>query len=132
MNACFADTYFYLALLNPDDEGHERARALNRTETRPMVTTMWVLTEVADALSAPVNRGLFLELLSALRADSGVTVVEASSGLFDRGVELFRARPDKDWSLTDCVSFVVMADHGIVEALSADHHFEQAGYRILL
>jgi predicted nucleic acid-binding protein len=53
MKTCFADTYFYLALLNPDDEAHEAAVALNRELTTPMVTTAWVLTEVGDALAAP-------------------------------------------------------------------------------
>ena len=132
MNACFADSYFYLALLNPGDEAHERARALNRTMAVPLVTTEWVLTEVGDALAAPVNRGLFLELLAALRADATVTILPASSALFERGVQLYGDRLDKGWSLTDCVSFVVMRQNNIADALTADHHFEQAGFVALL
>jgi hypothetical protein len=50
----------------------------------------------------------------------------------DRGLALYAARPDKEWSLTDCVSFLVMQDHGVTEALTADHHFEQAGFVALL
>jgi uncharacterized protein len=75
---------------------------------------------------------VYLELLAQLRADSGLTIVEASHDLFDRGNKLFSDRPDKSWSLTDCISFVVMDEHGISTALTADHHFEQAGYTSVL
>jgi predicted nucleic acid-binding protein len=67
-----------------------------------------------------------------LQNDPNTVIVEASHDSFVRGVELFAARPDKSWSLTDCTSFVVMEDHGIREALTGDHHFEQAGYVALL
>ena len=132
MNACFADTYFYLALLSERDVGHERALVLNSQLELPMVTTAWVLTEVADAFAAPADRALFGELYDALRDDPNVLVVPPDLALFERGVEFFRERPDKRWSLTDCISFVVMAEQGIADALTADHHFEQAGFRALL
>jgi uncharacterized protein len=67
-----------------------------------------------------------------LEADQSVTIVPASDDLFRRGVDLYRQRPDKDWPLTDCLSFVVMNDHGATEALTGDHHFEQAGFQALL
>ena len=67
-----------------------------------------------------------------LLSDPSVTVIPASEGLFNRGRELFRSRPDKDWSLTDCISFVIMQDHGLRDALTGDHHFEQAGFVALL
>ena len=132
MTACFADTYFFLALLSADDEAHDRAVALNRSQRAAMVTTSWVLTEVADALAAPASRAVFLELLAALRSDPQVTIIPAAEALFDRGITLFSNRLDKGWSLTDCISFVVMEDHGIRDALTGDHHFEQAGFRALL
>ena len=132
MKACFADTHFYLALLSERDEDHERAVALNRTLDAVMVTTEWVLTEVADALSAPAHRALFLELIDALDADSGALVVRATHELFAKGLRLYRKRPDKGWSLTDCISFEVMEEQCIQDAVTADHHFEQAGYRALL
>ena len=132
MKACFADTYFYLALLNPADEAHQVAASLNRTLAAPMVTTTWVLTEVADALSAPGNRTVFLELLAALRGDPQVSIIPPSPTLFDRGIDLYRARLDEDWSLTDCVSFVVMGEYALTDALTGDHHFEQAGFRALM
>jgi hypothetical protein len=96
------------------------------------LTTAWVLTEVADALAGLEQRGAFLALLERLRKDPTVTIVAPSEGPFERGLELFRKRPDKEWSLTDCISFVVMKQYGITDALTGDHHFEQAGFRILL
>jgi uncharacterized protein len=62
--------------------------------------------------------------------DPDVVVVRLDDDLLDRAAELFKNRPDKSWSLTDCVSFVVMKDRGIMEAFTGDHHFEQAGFRI--
>jgi uncharacterized protein len=70
--------------------------------------------------------------LELLRAQPDVEIVPSTSDLFRRGTELFAARPDKEWSLTDCISFVVMNERGINDALTNDHHFEQAGFRILL
>jgi predicted nucleic acid-binding protein len=59
-------------------------------------------------------------------------IVPPETKLFDQGIEFYQCRPDKAWSLTDCLSFVVMTDLGISEALTGDHHFEQAGFRALL
>ena len=132
MRMIFADTYYYLALLNPRDASHGRAIAAGRGLSSHLVTTAYVLTEVADALAAPKDRPRFLMLLKTLEADPGVTIVPADDRLFRRGVDLYRRRPDKDWPLTDCLSFVVMADFGVTEALTGDHHFRQAGYVALL
>lgn len=127
----FADSYYYLAFVNERDAGHERVIEFSRAYMGGSVTTEWVLTEVADALSAPDQRQIFLELLAQLRSESGLMIVEASRELFDRGVDLFSQRPDKAWSLTDCISFTVMTERGLSEALTADHHFEQAGFQAL-
>lgn len=132
MTPRFADTFYYLALLHEEDASHERALALSESVVGPTLTTPWVLTEVADALAAPAQRPSFLRLLAALRADSACTVVPASQELFELGLDLYARRHDKEWSLTDCISFVVMRQHGVAEALTGDHHFEQAGFRILL
>jgi predicted nucleic acid-binding protein len=128
----FADTVYYLALLNPSDGAHGWAVAATEGRGARLVTTAYVLTEVADALSAPGDRPRFLALHDALMGAPGVTIVPASEGLFGRGVALYRARPDKSWSLTDCISFVVMADVGATEALTGDRHFRQAGFLALL
>ena len=132
MTVLFADTYYYLALLNPRNKAHARALAISPTLTGRLVTTSYVLIEVADALATPPERPRFLALLAALEADPNVTIVPASEDLFRRGVELYRHRPDKDWPLTDCLSFVVMNDAGSTEALTGDHHFRQAGFQVLL
>jgi uncharacterized protein len=132
MKVVFADAYYYIALVNPRDVAHKAVVDYSRSFHGRTVTTEWVLMEVGDALSAPEQRGVFLELLSELRGHPGLTIVEAKHQDFERGVSLFSRRADKSWSLTDCISFVVMQDRGISEALTADHHFEQAGFVAVL
>jgi uncharacterized protein len=132
MNVFFADTFYYLALLNEDDVAHDRAVESSRARSGRTVTTAWVLTELADALAAPKLRPFFMALLDQLQANPRVVVVSASSGLFDRGIDLYSRRPDKEWSLTDCISFIVMEEQGISDALTGDHHYEQAGFHALL
>lgn len=132
MMPLFADTFYYLALLNPDDASHDLAVEFSQERTGRTVTTAWVLTELADALAVPELRPSFLVLLKQLRSNPRVSIVPASEELFDRGIDLYSRRPDKEWSLTDCISFVVMEEHGLTDALTGDHHFEQAGFRALL
>jgi hypothetical protein len=132
MNPFFADTFYYLALLNEDDEAHAKILTIAEHMVGRTVTTAWVLTEVADALAAPGERGEFMRLLETLRASPRCTIVPAAQDLFDEGVALYGQRSDKEWSLTDCISFVVMREHGITDALTGDHHFEQAGFKALL
>lgn len=129
--AVFADTFFYLALLNPYDADHARVRAESRARRGRVVTTHWVLMEVADAFARPAFRAKFVALLNQLDTDPMSKLIPADEALFRRGVELYEARPDKDWPLTDCVSFVVMEEEQISEALTADVHFEQAGFTAL-
>ena len=132
MKAVFADTAYYLALVSPKDQHHAAAVAWSRALRVSIITTNWVLTEVADGLSNAAARTSAVRLIELLRADPNTTIVPNSATLFDRGFELYRTRPDKDWSLTDCVSFVVMSEHSLSDALTTDHHFEQAGFRALL
>jgi uncharacterized protein len=132
MKPLFADTFYYLALLSPDDPAHERAVALTRKLRSNIITTAWVLLEVGDAMSAPVNRELFGTLLDQLRTTPAVRIVPFSQRHFDKGVDLFRSRKDKKWTLTDCISFVVMKHEKLTDALTGDRHFEQAGFRALL
>ena len=128
----FADTFFYLALLDSSDSAHDRAVSATRKLDSVTVTTAWVLLELANALSAPSHRKIFVDFLNKSRANPRVVIYEAERQLFDEGVEHYRARPDKSWSLTDCISFVVMEREGIAEALTGDRHFEQAGFKALL
>jgi hypothetical protein len=132
MSATFADTSYYLALVNADDECHALATEITPELEEPMVTTAWVLTEVANTLRRGPDRALATRLIRKCHADPRVTVVPPTKELFDAGFELFVRRPDKDWSLTDCISFVVMREQGLREALTTDRHFEQAGFVVLL
>lgn len=132
MRATFADTHYYLALLNPRDTDHARAVAVSVALGGLVVTTEYVLIEVADALASPQDRPRFLALVAALENDTNVEITPADSDLYRRGIDLYRRRSDKAWSLTDCISFVVMGDLGISDALTADHHFRQAGFTTLL
>ncbi|MGD0093204.1 MAG: hypothetical protein ABSE73_25095 [Planctomycetota bacterium] len=132
MTEVLADTFYYLALGNPGDEAHGRAVSASRDRTLRHVTHAWVLTEVADALAQARLRARFLELLELLRDDPRMVVLPATEELFQSGIEFYRARPDKDWSLTDSISFVVMQRRRIKEALTGDKHFEQAGFAAVL
>jgi predicted nucleic acid-binding protein len=132
MKALFADSFYFLALLRLDDRAHARALTASQNRTERLITKAWILTEVADALAVPGMRESFPHLLATLRADPACTIVPPTQDLFDAGVELYARRPDKAWSLTDCISFVVMREHSMNEALTGDHHFEQAGFIALL
>jgi predicted nucleic acid-binding protein len=128
----FADTFYFLAILSHSDAAHSRAVALAPTDEDSLVTTEWILTEVADALSSSPARGVFVALYDRLRARANVQLVKSEHRLFELGVNLDRDRPDKEWSLTDCISFAVMQELHLTDALTGDHHFEQAGFRALL
>ena len=128
----FADTAYFLALLNPQDGWHEPALRLSRRREGPLLTTVWVLLEVGDALATGPNRRWFPKWVDSLLASAHLEIVPATNDWFFRGLALYRARPDKEWSLTDCISFVVMRERSLTEALTSDHHFEQAGFAALL
>jgi predicted nucleic acid-binding protein len=132
MKAVFADSYYWLALINPRDQAHQEALTLSQSLSEPLVTTAWVLTEVGDAMHEPANRPTFIRLMRDIVADAATTLVPADQQLFDRGVTLYAARHDKSWSLTDCISFVVMEDLGLTDALTGDGDFAQAGFRKLM
>jgi uncharacterized protein len=132
MKPVLADTFFYLAVLNPKDACHDRARDWSDNYDGPILTTTWVLTELADALAKRHQRDWFNDLYQALLDDPQLEVLPVSQEQWEQGRQLFAARPDKDWSLTDCISFVVMQERGLKDALTGDHHFEQAGFKALL
>jgi hypothetical protein len=132
MNRVFCDTWFYLAALNPADRNHARALAMSSADRRHRVTTDWVLVEVGDALCRHGNRDVFSQFYQWLHEHSCTTIVPATRQLLSDGVHLYSHRRDKDWPLTDCISFVVMEDEGIRDALTGDKHFEQAGFTALL
>jgi uncharacterized protein len=132
VKAVFADTFFFLASINPADAAHRRALTFSNNYNGPLITTAWVVTEIADALAHRENRRVFQNLYSAISTDPRIDIIAPDPDLYDRGLALFFERSDKNWSLTDCISFVVMKDRGISEAATGDHHFVQAGFQLAL
>jgi predicted nucleic acid-binding protein len=131
VNAVFADTSFYLALLRADDPFH--AGAIDESKLRPVIiTTEFIFMELGSACARAADHIDFLALVEAARASPRITIISLDSRLMNLGLELMGERQDKDWSLTDCISFVVMKEQGIREALTCDRHFEQAGFVALL
>lgn len=131
-DAVFLDTVHILALINPRDDWHQRAASASEKAPERLVTTEAVLTEVADALCQRSTRSWAVQAIDDLRRDPNVRCVPVEAELFERAFEMYRQRSDKHWSLTDCISFVVMEDLKLHDALTADVHFEQAGFIALL
>lgn len=132
MPAVFADTFYFIALLDSDDPSHARAVGWSRHKTLTFVTTEYVLMELGDAFCVPGLREEFIVFQDGLRAEARFSIVPSSSALYTAGLSLYRRRRDKEWQLTDCTSFVTMKERGIREALTGDQHFEQAGFTALL
>jgi predicted nucleic acid-binding protein len=123
----FANTFALIAWLNPGDESHAQVVAYLDTFTGRLLTTEWILVELADALSAPQARSTAVAFLQAARADPLFEIVGYSEAAYQAGFALLADRPDK--GLTDCISFGVMTERGLTDALTADRHFSQAGFR---
>ena len=132
MKRAFGDTFLFIALLSPRDSFHQRAVEVSRDWQGQIITTRWVLAEVGNALCGVTARQSFVTFLEGLAQQEQIVVLQDSDSLFEQGLQLFSGRPDKEWSLTDCVSFAVMKDEGIYDALTGDGHFEQAGFKALL
>jgi predicted nucleic acid-binding protein len=132
MNTTFVDASFLFAYVLTDDVHHERARAWEHCVPGRLLTTEYVLIELADGLAAPAVRDLAVDTLDAIRSRPGIAIISASTALMEEGLTLYRQHKDKRWSLTDCISFSVMRREGIRDALTTDHDFEQAGFRALL
>lgn len=132
MNVVFADTSFYVALFGTRDSLRPAAVEFLQPFRGSILTTEYVMVELGNCLCRGGGRDAFTQLLHVLDADPAMTIVPSSSVLFHKGIDLFEKRKDKNWSVTDCISFVVMEENRLTDALTADHHFEQAGYRALL
>lgn len=131
----FVDTSGWLAIVNKSDELHALALRIKRMLTENKVsltTTDFVVIEAANSLSRTPLRRLAIELVQFIRDSDDVEVERANPKVLDAAWDLYKSRTDKEWSLTDCASFVVMKRNEIQDAFTNDHHFEQAGFNILL
>jgi uncharacterized protein len=126
------DTGFFLALSQPRDRLHDRAKAWAAIISDRLLVTEYILCETVNGLSQPVDRPKAHALIRHIRTSASYDIVPASADLFEKGLELHESRPDKEWSLTDCISFLVLADRRITQVLAHDHHYEQAGFEALL
>ena len=135
MATYFADTSFWIALSSRRDQYHSQAiawhSAVMRTSSR-IVTAEAVLWEWLNALADTATRATAAEGYRRTHADKRIEVVPFDPELNAAAVALYRSRGDKDWSLTDCLSFAVMERRQLTEALTTDHHFEQAGMKALM
>lgn len=134
-NEVFLDAAYAIALAAPRDQHHQEALALANqlegTRTR-LITTRAVVLEIGNALAKLRYRRAAVELLNALEHDPQVEIVPLSEELYRQAIHLYQVRPDKEWGLTDCVSFTVMQERGLTQALTPDEHFQQAGFQALL
>lgn len=135
MRFIFADTGYWVALLNPGDNLHQKAQHLAKAlQPVHIVTSEMVLTEVLNDFSkrGEYLRNVAVELIRELRSHPNTTIIPQTTQQFDRALLLYTQRKDKQWSHTDCVSFNIMEENGIAEALAYDKHFTQAGYTPLM
>lgn len=134
MSALFADAFYWIALADVSDSAHQRAIALTsqRANSR-IVTTDEVLTEYLSFFATASNqfRRVAAENVSRLLVSPNIRVIPQSRESFLAGLYLYRARPDKGYSLVDCISMQTMRKEGLTEVLTNDRHFEQEGFQAL-
>ena len=135
MPPLFADSGYWIALMYPGDELHVRARTFAASlGSTPIVTTQMLLVEALNFMAGlgESRRRFAAEMVQGLQDDSNVGIIEQTDSQFRSALERYASRADQSWSLTDCVSFLVMEQRGLSEALAYDHDFEQAGFVALL
>lgn len=135
MTEVFLDAAYAIALSSPSDQYHERAKVLAEqleADGTQLIITLAVLLEIGNALAKQRYRAAAIELLDSLQEDPDIEIIPISEDLFNRAFLLYCERQDKEWGLTDCISFVVMKDRGLLKALTTDEHFKQAGFQALL
>jgi predicted nucleic acid-binding protein len=131
MKPLFADTSYFVAFCGRNDAFHDRAVALSGSLLGRIITTEYVVVETGGLLCRPEDRPAYINLVRDLQSDPTVQLLPASRSLFRAGFNLFVNRPDKEWSLVDCISMAVMKQRRLKDVLTIDHHFVQAGFRAL-
>lgn len=135
MPTVLVDTAAWIALVNTRDELHSRAEqtmADLRRQNVALITTEFVLLEVSNALCTSAWREKGVKLIDGLRSLTDLQIVAADTTLLAEGWQLYCSRPDKEWSLTDCTSMIVLQKGHIEQVFTSDHHFEQAGFTKLM
>jgi predicted nucleic acid-binding protein len=135
MRVVFADTCYWIALLNPRDQTHDIAIGVSMAlKDFRTITTEEVLTELLNYFGArgPYFRTAASRLVERMRADPSIQILPQSHEGFLAGIGLYQARPDKGYSLTDCISMETMRREGLSEVLTNDEHFAQEGLTCLL
>lgn len=135
MNLVFADTQYFVGRINPLDHWHAQALDAEKSLIDPFyITTESVLTEVLTYFCefGPSMRLKAAVAVELILANPNTEVITISHELFIRGVEFYKKRPDKSYSLTDCISMNICRDRGIADVLSHDHHFSQEGLNLLM
>jgi uncharacterized protein len=135
MRVVFADTGYWVALLNPHDDLHDKALKLSKAvQPAHIVTSEMVLTEVLNDFSDRRDyfRQSAVNLIKSLYQHPNATIIPQTSVQFQAALTLYEQRPDKAWSQTDCVSFKIMEEQAILDALAYDKHFAQAGFTALM
>jgi uncharacterized protein len=130
----FLDTGYVIALETSDDQHHDEAREHWRrfsTALPPLVTTSYVFDEVVTFFSSRGRHAKAVEVGTRLLESPSVEMIQVEEELFRAGWEYLKQRSDKRYSLTDCISFVLMQRRSIAQALAFDGHFVQAGFNLL-
>jgi len=135
MNEVFADAGYWIALFHPRDRLHSKALTVSQNiKGRRIVTSQAVLTEFLNHFAAfgPQFRQKAVQVVESLKQSADVEIIVQTSEQFEAALVLYANRPDKEWGLTDCNSFLIMQKRGITEVLAHDEHFTQAGLVALL
>ncbi len=132
MNRVLIDTSFVVALVNEKDQHHNRAVELaDLFDGYPLIISDAVLLEVGNALARNFKEQA-VEVIEDFLTSEEVEVVSLDAALFKEAFELYQTYKDKAWGMTDCISFIIMRDRGIIEALTNDKDFRQAGFNALM
>nr|WP_085953329.1 PIN domain-containing protein [Calothrix sp. PCC 6303] len=132
INKIFVDTLFVVALINQRDQYYQRASELaDRLEAHPLITTDSVLLEIGNALARNYKNEA-VEIIEHFLISDDIEIVQLTPELFAQAFTLYKTHQDKGWGLVDCISFVVMKQAGVSQALTFDQHFVQAGFQALM